>query len=136
MNTKTETIQTPKTITKTAIAVVLMAGLISQQAYATDPTPAIQAQGQAAIAAIQSDLRAGLPGAGRETAQQRRGAESAVREAISIQRDHALRAIAWENEAFLHVSTRGAAADARPTRGGYVTVTAPMHYGAQEGDGI
>lgn len=135
MNTKTQTNQTLKQ-TIWASALVLLAGFAAGTAHAAEPTPAIQAQGQTAIASIQAELRASLPGAGRST--DRRGdatdASAAVQAAIVRQRDHALRTIAWENEAQLHIHSR-VAADARPSRGELVTVSAPMYFGAIDADG-
>ncbi|MFN2300277.1 MAG: hypothetical protein ABR565_00160 [Gammaproteobacteria bacterium] len=135
MNTKTQTNQTLKQI-MWASALVLLAGFAAGTATAAEPTPAIQAQGQTAIAAIQAELRASLPRAGRsvETSDDVADARAAVRSAIVRQRDHALRTIAWENEAQLHIHSR-VAADARPSRGELVTVSAPMYFGAIDADG-
>lgn len=134
MNTKTQTNQTLKPI-MWVTALVLLAAFAAAPAAAAEGAKDIQAQGRDALAAIQADLRASLPGADSATQRAAEGedARAAVRTAIVRQRDHALRTIAWETEAQLHINSR-VAADARPSRGELVTVSAPMYFGAIEAD--
>lgn len=106
------------------MAAAMITAFAMTPAHALEVTHDIQAQGRAALAEIQAELRGRVTRAP-EQVDEKAGVRQAVSDAIRVQGKDALRIIAWENEAVLHTRTLVAGQRGTPAATGTVLVSAP-----------